>query len=186
MRCHGFTAKTHPLAQHDGADQTCHAGIDMHNRTTGKVEGSLVEQPAIGSSDDTRIIRKHCRLGCVIRCRCQFGEKIGGRSITHAGLYRIDGGSTQRVAVGTRPPPDHMGHWQVGEGEPDCQEQQHSRELHAFSKSPNDQGWCNGGESQLESQIGEFRNIGFLGKRRGHGTCRDAIEKHLVEGTDKT
>jgi hypothetical protein len=40
-------AEAKALAEDDGTNQARNTGIDMHNGTAGKVDGALVEEPAL-------------------------------------------------------------------------------------------------------------------------------------------
>ena len=48
MRREGLTPKADATTNHNGANKARNAGIDVHDRAAGKVEGSLASQPANG------------------------------------------------------------------------------------------------------------------------------------------
>ena len=64
VRRHGFTTVTNPLASDVSNHQTRHSGVNVHHRTTGKVERALLEQIACGCT----------------RCFSGFSRSIGIRT----------------------------------------------------------------------------------------------------------
>ena len=50
MRCHGFAAITHALANHESTDQTCHRSVDVNNGTASEVKRApLPDQASFAS-----------------------------------------------------------------------------------------------------------------------------------------
>ena len=95
----------------------------------------------------------------------------------------------QRSGVGdgvrTVPIPNHVGHGQVAESEPQGTEQQNGRELHAFSKRANDQGASDGGEGGLEGHESQLRDVNTFAKGGAQGFNRHAFEQEFVKGAEE-
>ncbi len=185
MGSQNLFAKAKALAEDDGADETRNTGIDVHNGTAGEVECALVEEPAVGGIDCRGVVAKDQGLCRVIGCRRQLGEEVRGCRFTHCGLDCVDVIGAQGEGIGASPPPDHMGHGQIGESEPKCEEQQNGRELHAFGKGADDEGRGNGREGKLEHDIGEFRHVGFLGEGSGQRIVVHTRQHELGEAADE-
>ena len=164
MRSHDFLANAEALAKNDGADKACNTGVDVNNRTAGKVDGAPVEQPTIGSVHSRTIVSQNDSLCGFVGCRCQLGQEVRGGAVAHGSLDHVNVVRAQGKGVRSCPPPDHVGHGQIGEREPDKQEKQNRRKFHALGKSADNKRRSNGRKCQLEDDIGEFRQVGFLGE----------------------
>ena len=96
---------------------------------------------------------------------------------------RGGGGGLGRGGVGVSiragPVPHHVGHGQVGEGEPDDHEQHHRREFHALGEGADDEGGGDGGKGGLKDDVGEFGDVDALAEGGGHRFHRDSIEEEL-------
>ena len=97
---------------------------------------ALVEEPAVGGIDCRGVVAKDQGLCRVIGCRRQLGEEVRGCRFTHRGLDCVEVIGAQGEGIGARPPPDHMGHGQIGKGEPNARNSRMAENFMRSAKAP--------------------------------------------------
>ena len=163
MGRHGFLAKANPLAQHDTADKTRKACVDVNHRAARKVQRPPVPQQSV--------CRQICAgsLGCNGIAR-SFGNQFQGL------LFRQE--------IRATPPPNHMCHRKVDERDPQHDKDHQAGEFHPFGKGADDQGGGNHCKGHLECNEGEFGQPDTIGKGRHHRCDVNAAQKRLVKTAD--
>ena len=165
MRHHGFARITGALADHDGADKTGDARVDVHHRAAGEIERPpLVEHAGVGGHFVEFGLR---------------GGLGGGVSRCGDGL----GGGCDRVRAG--PVPNHVGDREIDYRHPEQNEQHNGRETNALGEGADDQGRGDAGESHLERHIDVFGDDDAVREGRGRGIHVDALQERLVEPADE-
>ncbi len=91
------------------------------------------------------------------------------------------------IGVGVRasPVPDHVGHRDVGQREPDHHEDQDRGELGAFGEGADDQAAGNRRKCPLENHEGQFGDADTLGEGCAYGIRRHTFQKELVEHAEE-
>ena len=152
MRRERFFAVAHAFAQHEGADQTGHGRVDVHDRAACEVQRAHLPQEA----------------RFAVHLVHHFGRAVG---------------------VWPHPEPHHVGNRRVAEGEPQCHESQHRRELHAFGKRADDQAASDSGKGGLESRVQQLRNVDTLAEGGRHrkfagGRSEQSFHEQPVKAAD--
>ena len=166
MRRHRLTRVANALAEQQRANEASDAGVDMHNRAAGKVEGAETREVP-------RAIGDFVKLGL----RGSLGGGVGA-----GGSQRLGGGG-QIIRRGN--PPDRMRDREVNDRDPQRDEDQHGGKPHALGKGADDQGRRDAGEGHLKRHIGIFRNNDAIGEGGGIRFSRNAAQKALRQAANK-
>ena len=164
MGSHRFLAVADTLADHDRANQAGDAGVDVHDRTTGEVEGALLDEPACAGID-------FVELGL---------SRSLGSVVGRGGKCLRGGGDVIRSSRCPYPMRDR----EVDEGHPQEDEHHHGRELHALGEGTDDQRGRDHCEGHLEHHVGEFRDDDAVREGRDIRIRANALQEDLAEPAD--
>ena len=164
MRREGLTPKADATTNHNGANKARNAGIDVHDRAAGKVEGSLASQPANGCRNaiDFGLSGGFIRIAC-----------CGGKLCCSV-----------NQSVWIRHAPNPVRHGEVDHCHPEQHKEKDGRELHALCKCANDQRWRDHGEGHLEHHEGIFRDDVAWRECWRNRRDRDAFEENLIQAAN--
>ena len=164
MRRHGLAPVADARPEDQGADERGDAGVGVHDRAAGEVDGAPLEGEA-----------RH-RAGRRSRWLC---ASILARP---AGLRHLARGVGDGIGAG--PVPDHVRDGEIDERHPEDHEDDQRGKLHALGEGADDQRRRDRGKRHLEPDVGVLGHIDAVGERRRLRARRHAAQERLRQPAD--